>query len=79
MKRFRIHAADTVQRGAIQPPIVYVKRKITWEYKQLIHPVDAHPTEAELNELGESGWELVGVFASGGENMMYSKRYVEEV
>lgn len=47
-----------------QPPMVYVKEKAAWEYKQLIIDADTDqtPTEDELNKLGAEGWELVGVY-----------------
>lgn len=65
--------------GSIQPPIVYVKDKIAWEYKQVkcnLAKEDA-PAEKELNALGADGWELVGMFTDSPFVYFYFKRFVD--
>ncbi len=76
--RFKIRADESLQRGSIHTPIVYVKQKTAWKYKQLVKDADTQPTEAELNELGEQGWELVSVAMNGGSSYMYFKRLEDE-
>jgi hypothetical protein len=58
----------------VQPPVVYVEP--TWEYKHLVRDLasDRAPEEAELNALGEDGWELAGAFTHGSEAHLYFKR-----
>ncbi|HUF00260.1 MAG TPA: hypothetical protein VMN99_13460 [Anaerolineales bacterium] len=47
----------------IRPPMIYVGKQWKWEYKQVIRDLekDTPPNEAELNKLGEEGWEMSGV------------------
>lgn len=48
----------------IQQPMVYVYENQAWEYKVITKDVaDQLPSEEELNAIGKSGWELVGVAA----------------
>lgn len=65
--------------GLIQPPIVYVKEELFWEYKQLIRNLakEKAPTEDELNTLGADGWELAGVFTDSPFVYFYFKRLAE--
>ncbi len=65
---------DPVQN--IQPPIVYVKEKVVWEYKQITRAITTEkaPDEAELNALGAEGWELAGVLAESSVVHFYFKR-----
>jgi len=64
------------QGGLIPPPIVYVKEKTVWEYKQLIRNLakEKAPAEDELNALGADGWELAGVFTDSPFVYFYFKR-----
>jgi len=56
--------------------MVYVYELPRWEYKVLVKtPEDeAVPSEAELNLLGRSGWELVGVTPFPAGARFYFKR-----
>lgn len=55
--------------------MVYVEEELRWEYKQLARPHgDEMPTEEELNELGEHGWELVGTVTLASTVYFYFKR-----
>lgn len=57
----------------VNPPLVYVEP--TFEYKQLSRGLAKGPiTEAELNELGRGGWELVSVLSDGHTAHFYFKR-----
>jgi hypothetical protein len=65
----------------IQPPtpIVYVKEKHIWKYKQLVRNLakETAPTEDELNVLGAEGWELAGMFTDSPFVYLYFKRLAE--
>jgi len=64
------------QSGMLPPPIVYVKEKTVWEYKQLVCNLakENAPGEDELNALGADGWELAGVFTDSPFVYFYFKR-----
>jgi hypothetical protein len=63
----------------LQPPMVYVRQRIQWEYKVLIKELGSDPAldEDELNTLGKQGWELGGVFVDAGALNIVFKRLVE--
>ncbi len=66
--------------GAPVPaPMVYVREKLAWEYKQVLRDLsrEAALSEAELNELGTGGWEMAGVFTRGDAVVYYFKRLKE--
>jgi hypothetical protein len=64
------------QGEIIQPPIVYVKEKPVWDYKQLARNLaeEKVPAEDELNALGADGWELVAIFNDPPFVYFYFKR-----
>jgi hypothetical protein len=70
---------NQAQAEFIRPPIVYVKEKPVWEYKQLVRNLaqEKTPTEDELNALGADGWELVGIFTATPFVYFYFKRLAE--
>lgn len=55
----------------VRPPMVYVYERQQWEYKVIVQPAIS---EHELNALGDSGWELVGVVALPATAQFYFKR-----
>ena len=61
-------------------PMIYVKQSAKWEYKQIIRNLkkESPPDEAELNSLGEEGWELSGVAQQPPLAYFYFKRLVEQ-
>lgn len=60
----------------VQPPMVFVRRKPVWEYKQVVRRlVEEKPLdEGELNQLGAEGWELSGVLIDASLAYYYFKR-----
>lgn len=56
--------------------MVYVYEKQEWEYKVVSKDVGDHPSlsEEELNAIGASGWELVGVVPRPSKVQFYFKR-----
>ena len=61
----------------VRPPMVFVQP--AWEYRQVTRAPDTQGalTEAELNELGAAGWELVGTLAEPAALHFYFKRQVQ--
>lgn len=64
----------------VRPPMVYVKKPLQWEYKQIVRDLDKENPldEAELNALGEEGWELSGIAQYPPTTYFYFKRQVEK-
>ena len=64
----------------VRPPMVYVEKKLKWEYKQISRnlkkekPLD----DAELNALGTEGWEMTGVAHHPPTIYYYFKRAAEK-
>ena len=67
-------------RKPIRAPMVYIEKKLKWEYKQIVRNLKKEKTldEAELNELGEEGWEMSGVTQHSPNVYFYFKRSVEK-
>jgi hypothetical protein len=61
-------------------PMIYVKQATRWEYKQIVRNLKKEGSldEAELNELGEEGWEMTGVAQQPPLAYFYFKRQVEK-
>ena len=64
------------QRPRVQQPTVYVYEKQAWEYKVVTRNIadDSVLSEEELNAIGASGWELVGVVTLQSKAQFYFKR-----
>ncbi|HEX3050165.1 MAG TPA: hypothetical protein VHP83_05875 [Aggregatilineaceae bacterium] len=61
-------------------PLVYVRNPIQWEYKRVLRPLEAGGdpmSEAELNDWGQRGWELCGLFRTTTQLYFYFKREVQ--
>lgn len=62
----------------IHPPVpmVPLRDEPRWEHKRLVRNLrkEEAPTEAELDELGADGWELVGLFSDSPFLYLYFKR-----
>ena len=59
-----------------QPPMVYVREQLTWEYKRIARDLENEQLldESELNDLGAEGWELVTSVTSGSIVTFYFRR-----
>jgi hypothetical protein len=80
MNRTLIPPYEAKQSEPIHPPMVYVEKRLTWEYKQIVRNLkkESPPDEAELNKLGEAGWEMSGVAQQPPLVYFYFKRLVEK-
>jgi hypothetical protein len=67
------------QPEPVRPPMVYVKKSLKWEYKQIVRDLtDEKPLDqAELDALGEEGWEMSGIAQQPPVTYYYFKRQVE--
>jgi hypothetical protein len=65
---------------SIHPPMVYIEKRLKWEYKQIVRNLkkESPPDEAELNQLGEEGWEMSGVAQQSPLAYFYFKRLIEK-
>jgi hypothetical protein len=80
MNHMLIPPADPRQAESVRPPTIYVQKPLTWEYKQIVRNLESEklPNEAELNALGEDGWEMSGVAQQPPLAYFYFKRLVEK-
>ena len=80
MYRTIIPPHEPQQPEAIRPPMVYVQKRLKWEYKQIVRNLKKEnpPDEAELNQLGEDGWEMSGVAQQPPFAYFYFKRVIEK-
>lgn len=68
------------QNQPVRPPMIFVEKRLKWEYKQVARDLEKEMPidEAELNSLGEEGWEMSGVAQHGTTAYFYFKRQVEK-
>lgn len=68
------------QSEPVRPPMVYVKKSLKWEYKQIVRDLEKEkPLDgAELDVLGEEGWEMSGIAQHPPVTYYYFKRQVEK-
>jgi hypothetical protein len=80
MNHMIIPPHEPKQSDPIRPPMVYVKKSLKWEYKQIVRDLNNEEPldEAELNELGEEGWELSGIAQQRPMTYFYLKRQIEK-
>jgi hypothetical protein len=80
MNHMIIPPYEPKQREQVRPPMIYIEKKLKWEYKQIARnlkkekPLD----ETELNTLGEEGWEMSGVVQHSTFVYFYFKRLIEK-
>jgi hypothetical protein len=63
----------------VRPPMIYVKKQLAWEYKQIVRNLTSESplAEPELNELGKDGWEMSGIAQQASLLYYYFKRQIE--
>ena len=68
------------QSEPVRPPMVYVKKSLKWEYKQVVRDLEKEKPleEVELEALGEEGWEMSGIAQHPPLTYYYFKRQVEK-
>ncbi|MFT3893618.1 MAG: hypothetical protein QM730_18470 [Anaerolineales bacterium] len=71
---FPIHQPESVR-----PPMVYIKERTQWEYKQIVRDLKKEQplSEEELNALGKDGWEMSGISQHSNKSYFYFKRLAE--
>ena len=80
MNHMIIPPYEPKQREPVRPPMIYIEKKLKWEYKLISRnfkkekPLD----EAELNTLGAEGWEMSGVVQHPPSIYIYFKRPIEK-
>ncbi len=80
MNRTLIPPYEPKQSESVRPPMIYIEKQLKWEYKQIVRNLKKEnpPDEAELNALGEAGWEMSGVAQQPPLAYFYFKRLVEK-
>ena len=80
MQRSLIPPREPQAPEPVRPPMIYVDKKLTWEYKQILRNLESEKPldEKELNELGEDGWEMIGIAQHHPLTYYYLKRQTEK-
>lgn len=80
MQRSLIPPREPQPQEPIRPPMIYVEKQLKWEYKQIVRNLENEKPleEAELNKLGEDGWEMTGVAQHSSMIYTYFKRPIEK-
>ena len=68
------------QHEPVRPPMIYVDKRLKWEYKQIIRNLEGEKLldEKELNGVGEEGWEMTGIAQHPPMTYYYFKRQIEK-
>jgi hypothetical protein len=79
MQRMLIPPREPKQES-VRPPMIYVEKHWIWEYKQIVRNLENEKPleEAQLNALGEDGWEMTGVVQHPPLTYYYFKRQIEK-
>jgi hypothetical protein len=80
MNHMIIPPFDPKQSEPVRPSMVYVKKALKWEYKQIVRNLESERPldEAELKALGEESWEMSGVVQQPPLAYFYFKRLIEK-
>ena len=80
MNRTLIPPYEPKQSEPIHLPMIYVEKRLKWEYKQIVRNLkkESPPDEEELNKLGEEGWEMSGVAQQPPLAYFYFKHLIEK-
>ena len=64
------------QHEPVRPPMIYVEKRLTWEYKQIVRDLESEKPldESELSALGDDGWEMTGIAQHPPLTYYYFKR-----
>jgi hypothetical protein len=68
------------QPEPVRPPMIYIEKQLKWEYKHIVRNLENEKPldEAELNKLGEDGWEMSGIAQQPPMSYYYFKRQIEK-
>ena len=80
MNHMLILPSEPKSPESVRAPMVYVSKPLKWEYKQIVRDLETEKLldEAEMNALGEEGWELTGIAQQPPRTYYYLKRQVEK-
>ena len=80
MQHALIPPREPGQNEPIRPPMIYIEKRLKWEYKQVIRNLEREKPldETELNALGEEGWEMTGIAQQSPNTYFYFKRQNEK-
>lgn len=75
-----IPAREPQGQEPVRPPMIFIKKQLIWEYKQVVRNLESEKPleEAELNTLGEDGWEMSGIAQNPPLTYYYFKRQIEK-
>lgn len=80
MQRSLIPPREPQAPEPIRPPMIYVEKRLSWEYRQIVRNLkkDGPLSDDELNTLGAEGWEMSGVAQQASLTYYYFKRQTEK-
>jgi hypothetical protein len=80
MQHTIIPPREPQKQEPVRPPMIYIEKRLKWEYKQIVRNLKKEGilSDAELNALGEEGWEMSGVAQQSPMTYFYFKRQVEK-
>ncbi len=80
MNHMLIPPHEPGQHEPVRPPMIYVEKRLKWEYKQIVRDLENEKPldETELKALGEDGWEMTGVIQHPPMTYYYFKRPIEK-
>ena len=80
MNRMLIPPSEPKSPESVRAPMVYVRKPLKWEYKQIVRDLETDKLldEAEMNALGEEGWELSAIAQQPPLTYYYLKRQIEK-
>lgn len=66
------------QQEPIRPPMIYIEKRLRWEYRQIVRNLENEKPldETELNALGKDGWEMTGIAQHPPMTYFYFKRQI---
>jgi hypothetical protein len=78
MQHVIIPPREPGQQEPIRPPMIYIEKRLRWEYRQIVRNLENEKPldETELNALGKDGWEMTGIAQHPPMTYFYFKRQI---